>query len=469
MRRFLRCLNLSRFAKRDFIMEKRRNTKYLLKDFFIIMFFLVEIGVFFKIWGFYQPGTMSRNTDKYWTIVLSYTIFLCVFSKTFKVFEIGHRPLMDILFGQFTTISLSNFLIYLQLCMIENWPYHYSIKVILLITALDFVIIIIESCLLQFIYFLLTPVEDAIFITSNDKTLEKDLKQNRLDKRFIIKETIRTDLTEDEILKRISKYKIIIIDDIQPPKLRNNILKYCFANDKKMYSKPKVSDIIIRSGNVTKLCYNSMMVWNARKITIEQAFIKRAFDIVVSFSMLLVLSPLMLLIALGVKLTDGGPILFKQLRYTKNERKFTIYKFRSMYVQDTKEIQMTRKNDVRITPIGRIIRKTHLDELPQLINILKGDMSIVGPRPEMVELYDMYAEKYPEFHYRSKVKAGLTGYAQVYGKYNTSPHDKIKFDLIYIANFSLLLDLKLILLTVKVMFKEKTSEGIEQNEKTSLK
>jgi lipopolysaccharide/colanic/teichoic acid biosynthesis glycosyltransferase len=140
-----------------------------------------------------------------------------------------------------------------------------------------------------------------------------------------------------------------------------------------------------------------------------------------------------------------------------------------MYVQDTKEIQMTRKNDVRITPIGRIIRKTHLDELPQLINILKGDMSIVGPRPEMVELYDMYAEKYPEFHYRSKVKAGLTGYAQVYGKYNTSPHDKIKFDLIYIANFSLLLDLKLILLTVKVMFKEKTSEGIEQNEKTSLK
>jgi exopolysaccharide biosynthesis polyprenyl glycosylphosphotransferase len=312
-------------------------------------------------------------------------------------------------------------------------------------------------------------VEDAIFITSNDKTLEKDLKQNRLDKRFIIKETIRTDLTEDEILKRISKYKIIIIDDIQPPKLRNNILKYCFANDKKMYSKPKVSDIIIRSGNVTKLCYNSMMVWNARKITIEQAFIKRAFDIVVSFSMLLVLSPLMLLIALGVKLTDGGPILFKQLRYTKNERKFTIYKFRSMYVQDTKEIQMTRKNDVRITPIGRIIRKTHLDELPQLINILKGDMSIVGPRPEMVELYDMYAEKYPEFHYRSKVKAGLTGYAQVYGKYNTSPHDKIKFDLIYIANFSLLLDLKLILLTVKVMFKEKTSEGIEQNEKTSLK
>lgn len=455
----------------------KRSLKYLIKDILIVIFTIIQIVVFFYIWRHYQVQTLFNNKDKVWAIVSSYTILLLLFSKFFGVYNIGHKRLIDIIFGQFLTIALSNTLIYLQLSMIKNWPYFYSIKVLGLITIVNFIIMAFASCLMESIYYLMTPIVDAVLITADDNHLEHDLMNNRLDKRFVIKKVIKTsNLSEAEILleeknitDEIRNYEVVIIDDIFPPLLRNNILKFCFENNKKVYSKSKISDILIRSADITNLCYNSMMVWNAKTITTEQAIIKRLFDIVISSIALIILSPLFLLIALIIKLTDGGPVFFKQQRYTKDAKIFTIYKFRSMYVQPKGQVQMTTKNDKRITPIGAILRRSHFDELPQLINILKGDMSLVGPRPEMQELYDTYCEKYPEFRYRLKVKAGLTGYAQVYGKYNTTPQDKLKFDLLYIANFSILLDLKLILLTIRVMFKKDTSEGIDENKKNALK
>jgi lipopolysaccharide/colanic/teichoic acid biosynthesis glycosyltransferase len=117
-------------------------------------------------------------------------------------------------------------------------------------------------------------------------------------------------------------------------------------------------------------------------------------------------------------------------------------------------------NDERITPLGKILRATHVDELPQLINILKGDMSLVGPRPERPDIAKLYEENIPEFSYRLKVKAGLSGYAQVFGQYNTTPADKLKLDLFYIENYSFIRDLHIILLTVKIMFMKEKSEGI---------
>jgi len=125
------------------------------------------------------------------------------------------------------------------------------------------------------------------------------------------------------------------------------------------------------------------------------------------------------------------------------------------------EYCLTKKGDPRITPIGNVLRKLHLDELPQIYNILKGDMSFVGPRPECPELAEEYCQMIPEFKYRLKVKAGLTGFAQVYGKYNTTPYDKLKLDLTYIENYSFLLDLKLVMLTFKILFQKENTEGIE--------
>ena len=178
----------------------------------------------------------------------------------------------------------------------------------------------------------------------------------------------------------------------------------------------------------------------------------------------------MLIFSVCIKLYDGGPVFYKQERLTINGDTFMIYKFRSMRVDSEKDgARLAMKNDDRITPIGRILRKTHLDELPQILNILKGDMSLVGPRPERKEIAGQYAKEIPEFPFRLKVKAGLTGYAQVYGKYNTTPYDKLKLDLYYIQNYSFFLDLKLILLTVKIIFQKENTEGVESWQKTASK
>ena len=196
-------------------------------------------------------------------------------------------------------------------------------------------------------------------------------------------------------------------------------------------------------------------------LSIEQAFIKRAMDIFVSAVMLVITSPVFLVTAAAIKMHDGGPVFFYQERCTKDGEVFSICKFRSMIVDAEKNgasVPATER-DPRITPVGNIIRKLRIDELPQLLNILKGEMSLVGPRPERVEHVHLYSESIPEFAYRMKVKGGLTGYAQVYGKYNTTAYDKLKMDLMYIQNYSVLLDIEILFKTIKILFEKESTEG----------
>ena len=190
--------------------------------------------------------------------------------------------------------------------------------------------------------------------------------------------------------------------------------------------------------------------------------LKRTFDIILSAIGVIVLGPIMLLTAIAIKLDDGGPIIFKQKRVTRNQRVFSIYKFRSMKVSDGKEVKKTTVGDDRVTRVGKIIRPLRIDEMPQLFNILFGDMSIVGPRPEMVELVEDYSKSLPDFRLRHKVKAGLTGYAQIYGKYNTTPQNKLNMDLHYIEHYSLLEDIRLIAMTIKILFQKESTEGFSE-------
>ena len=206
-------------------------------------------------------------------------------------------------------------------------------------------------------------------------------------------------------------------------------------------------------------------------MNIDDRIFKRLTDIIVSLIALIVLSPIMLIIALAIKIYDGGNVFYKQLRLTRDGKMFMIYKFRSMKYDDSdkgKNARLASKTDSRITPIGKVIRNLHLDELPQLFNVLKGEMSLVGPRPERPEIFLKYEKSIPQFDFRLKVKAGLTGYAQVYGKYNTSPIDKLKMDLTYIQQYSYWLDIKLMLLTLKIMFRKESSEGIDDKKLTAL-
>ena len=235
---------------------------------------------------------------------------------------------------------------------------------------------------------------------------------------------------------------------------------------------PKLSDIIIKDTSNLYVFDTPMYVSNNNGITSYQAFIKRVVDIILSIILLVLLSPLLVIVALLIKIEDGGKIFFIQDRVTKDNKIFKILKYRSMKQEkDTNVVRPTSQDDDRVTKVGKFIRNTHIDELPQLINVLIGDMSIVGPRPERIEHVELYKKEISEFGYRLKVKAGITGLAQIYGKYNTTAYDKLKLDLIYIKNYSLLFDIELILKTFKVLllkdntegFDKKSSEYIEKN------
>ena len=293
-------------------------------------------------------------------------------------------------------------------------------------------------------------------------------KMSARDDRFIICEAVNIDQGYDYIKERIMAYDGAIICDI-PGSLRNDILKYCYDNGKRTYVTPKVSDIIIRSGENLHVFDTPLLLCRNTGLTFEQKVLKRIVDILLSLIALVLTSPFMLITAIAIKAYDKGPVFYKQARVTKDGKVFDIIKFRSMIpnAEADGKSRPAVSDDERITPIGKVIRAIRFDEMPQIFNILKGDMSIVGPRPERVEHVEKYTKEMPEFAYRLKVKAGLTGYAQVYGKYNTTSYDKLKLDLFYIENYSLRTDIRLIFMTIKVLFMKESTEGFDKADDNS--
>ena len=268
---------------------------------------------------------------------------------------------------------------------------------------------------------------------------------------------------EETIIAEISDYDAVLIGDM-PATDKNRILKLCFDAGKRVYFVPKISDVIIKSAEELNLFDTPLFLVRNSGMKWWQVIIKRSFDVILSLVALVILSPVMLLTAIAIKLEDGGPVFYRQERCTIGCERFMILKFRSMIVDAEKDGKPhpAGENDDRITRVGHFIRSCRIDELPQLINILRGEMSIVGPRPERVEHVEKYTKDIPEFTYRAKVKGGLTGMAQVYGKYNTTALDKLKLDMLYITNYSLLLDLQIIMETVKILVQKGSTEGFSE-------
>ena len=244
---------------------------------------------------------------------------------------------------------------------------------------------------------------------------------------------------------------------------RNIILKHCVANGITVYIIPRVGDVIMSSAKKIHMFHLPIMRVDRYNPPPEYLVIKRAADILFSGCLLVLLSPVMLVTAAAIKLCDGGPVFYRQTRLTKNGREFRIMKFRSMVVsaeQDGVARLSSGEQDDRITPVGRVIRACRVDELPQLFNILGGSMSIVGPRPERPEIAAQYEKEMPEFALRLQAKAGLTGYAQVYGKYNTTPYDKLQLDLMYISRPNFVEDMKIVFATLPILFSPESTEGV---------
>ena len=310
----------------------------------------------------------------------------------------------------------------------------------------------------------LFPPKKMILVYANKSARSLVYKMSKRYDKFIICAAINVDEGFERISREILNFDAVVICDTEN-RIRNDILKFCFKHKIVTYVTPKISDIIIRGSEELHILDTPLLVSRNFGAKMEQRIIKRAFDFVVSLIALIVLSPFLLITAIAVKAYDGGPAIYKQKRLTYGGKEFYLYKFRSMVVDAEKDgkARLAAQGDSRITPVGEFIRKTRLDELPQLINILKGEMSIVGPRPERPEIAKEYEETIPEFSFRLNAKAGLTGYAQVMGKYNTTPYDKLKMDLIYIENFSILLDLKIMFMTIRTIFEKESTEGIDES------
>jgi len=255
-----------------------------------------------------------------------------------------------------------------------------------------------------------------------------------------------------DILRRHRIDEVIIAKPLSEENAIRRIVKRCEEEGLRFYIVPDFYNIIPKWTVLNSL--GDLPVIAARNEPLNifgNRMIKRAFDILVAAAGLLFLAPVLLIIAIGIKITSPGPILFRQKRIGNNNKEFTLCKFRSMIVQPCRESDTiwTRPHDRRVTPFGKLLRQTNLDELPQLWNVLTGDMSIVGPRPEREHFVEKFSLEIPNYRIRHRVKSGITGLAQANGwRGNTSIQKRIENDLYYLENWSLWLDLKIIVLTL---------------------
>ena len=394
-----------------------------------------------------------------WMMVLIYGILLAFFMGTYGGFKIGYLRNGNLIYSQIMAVLFTNVVTYMQIAVIDRRlvnPIY-----LLPMTVGEITFIVIWTLIFQAIYRSLFPPRRMLFVEGDRKDYHLIDKMNAREDKYQICEVISYKKGMEVIKKHMEQYDAVVIGDM-PSHERNLLLTHCYISGIRSYSVPKISDVLLRTSDEMNLFDTPLMLSRNIGLSIEQEWIKRAEDVVMAILLLILFSPVFLIAAVGIKCTDHGPVFYKQERLTRDSKRFMIYKFRTMVVDAEKMSGpvLASEKDPRVLPIGRFLRATRMDELPQILNILKGDMSVVGPRPERPELAAEIERTIPEFSYRLKVKAGLTGFAQVYGKYNTTFYDKLKLDLMYIRKYSLLLDLKLILMTPKIMFLKESSEGV---------
>lgn len=454
-------------------MRKREQFKRIINFFESFVILAIHVALFAYIWYSYYVGQLELLENSFfergnWAVIGMYGFILFLLTRLYGGFQIGYLRLMDVLYSQILSLVCANIVAYVQIVLISR-KYLSAVPLFnMTVCQLGFILAWVFIC--KLIYAALYPPRQMLVICYDrdpDDMIEK--MSSRQDKYEICDIADLNEEPLDGVCDMVTSYEAVLIYDI-PAYERNIILKRCFTESVRTYVTPKISDILLRGSDDIHLFDTPLYLSRNKGLSGDQIIFKRLMDLVISIPVAIILLPLFLLIAFLIKVYDGGPVLYKQPRLTLNGKIFDIYKFRSMRMDSEKNgVQLAKKNDDRITPVGRVLRALHFDEFPQLINIIKGDMSLVGPRPERPEIAAQYKEVIPEFDFRLKVKAGLTGYAQVYGKYNTTPYDKLKLDLTYIENYSLWLDVKLLMLTFKILFQKENTEGIDATQITAIK
>lgn len=433
---------------------------------------VTALGILPFVWSWYNvfnpmlyPAFVNKGNIM---IIGLYIGLMMTLIYTMGGYKIGVYRNKSVILSQTLGYLMANFFFWIIIILMVGTLYKIGeiTAALLLISLFQIVGTALLVNLLELIFHKAFKPKAMIILYEEKPNRRFAKKLNTREDKFNVLGEMKLEENWQEELLKLEDYMAVLLYNVSSP-LRNDVLKFCYQNGIRVYLVPKIADILVRNASESNFFDTPLYMVNEVDVTYGQIAVKRICDIILSLIAIILTSPVMLIAAIAIHKYDGGPVFFRQKRCTRNGRVFEILKFRSMIVDAEKDgkARLATENDDRITPVGHFIRQTRIDELPQFFNILKGDMSFVGPRPERPEIVAEYEKEFPEFDLRMKVKAGLTGYAQVYGKYNTTAYDKLKLDLIYVQKYSLLMDLRLIFMTLKVIFMKESTEGLDDGER----
>lgn len=448
--------------KFKYIGKKLQNSiVLLLKACLFLMLFLT----FYLIFAIPNPQMLRLSRTTAVTIFMFFIVGWAMLAA-YGTYDIGKRKSKPIIYSLGLAIAITDVVTYIQLSIMNTNPANNltfqleNLGLLIVVMVLQVFEIIIMAYFGNFIFFQLNEPERCCVITSSQKSLDSALYGiKKFKKQYAVKSIV--DYRDPSVFDKILLCDTVFLIDV-PGKERMELEEFCYRHMRNIYFNPEISDVVEINAHHVVLDDVSFIGAPVKELSLEQRILKRCMDIIVSGLAIVVSSPIWVISAIAIKACDGGPVFFKQKRATKGGKVFEVYKFRTM--RQNVENRSVTSDDDRITPIGKILRRIRMDELPQFLNILKGEMSVVGPRPEMLENVYEYTNALPEFEYRLRVKAGLTGYAQIAGKYNTSPRDKLVLDLMYIENYSVWKDIKLVFQTLIVFFKSDSTEAFGEKD-----
>lgn len=395
--------------------------------------------------------------------LLTFTFVGMLFLKIYGGYDIGRKKSKPIIYSLLLAVIFTDCVTYIEVMIMNtitpdiNAFRITSLEWLVVTMVVQIIVIIVFSYGGNAFYFYLHDPESCCIIASSKEGIRRVVRGiKKYKKQYKIEYIVH--YHKKDLKKYIDQVQAVFICEV-PSAEREEIINYCYETRKNIYFTPEIADVVESNAENYLLDDISVFNYNVKSLSLEQRFVKRLMDLTLAFVMTLVSSPIWIVSAISIKMYDHGSILFKQKRATLNGRIFDVYKFRTM--KENVENRSVTKDDDRITPPGKILRKIRMDELPQLLNIIKGDMSFVGPRPEMLENVSAYTDELPEFKYRLRVKAGLTGYAQIAGKYNTSPKDKLMMDLLYIEKYSVWKDIQLLFQTAIIFLKADSTEAFD--------
>ncbi len=448
--------------------------KYIYRKACLVILSLVATACFFFVWfRFVQDNNQTGHLTGLGNLLMAgggYTVLYVLVGKYLKAFRIGVDRKANIISSQCITLFVVDFTeIFVSMAITGQFRFFgdFLLRYALLYLVQTIIISILVILFVNIYRSVFPPLKLVEIRGDHINTLQQ--KMNDVHYKYHIIQSLYYKEEESVLEEAMKNCDAVLINDL-PSHEQNRFLKKCFEQNRRVYLTPKITDVMVKASEELNLIDTPLYLLRNSGIPVWKRAIKRTFDIILSGLSLIVLSPVFIVTAIAIHHEDKGPVFYKQERCTINEKRFYILKFRSMIVDAEKDglPHPAVDNDERITKVGKIIRAMRIDELPQLINILRGEMSIVGPRPERTEHVEKYKQDIPEFSYRTKIKAGLTGYAQVYGKYNTSALDKLKLDLIYITNYSIKLDIQIIIETIKVILKKESTEGFSDSQKKEI-